>query len=199
MHLQRLSNGEHGPENLRRCPCFLHSVCVKFARKQNGCLLSADILRRTPMLCALWVLLSMLCRSGGNGAKFHQDARSDPREIHRRAPAPIFWEVPRRAAEMAANTPKKFTWMPGKTLLKSPKNLKKSGVSSGLCLPCENLRGAFGNGAAEQFPAGCFLTSSNILPALSDHAAQRSGKKHTPQKWVPGHLCLYCSCRCAAN
>ena len=40
------------------------------------------------MLCALWVLLSMLCRSGGNGAKFHQDARSDPREIHRRAPAP---------------------------------------------------------------------------------------------------------------
>ena len=27
------------------------------------------------MLCALWVLLSMLCRSGGNGAKFHQDAR----------------------------------------------------------------------------------------------------------------------------
>ena len=40
----------------------------------------------------------------------------------------IFWEVPRRAAEMAANTPKKFTWMPGKTLLKSPKNLKRSGV-----------------------------------------------------------------------
>ena len=23
----------------------------------------------------------------------------------------IFWEVPRRAAEMAANAPKKFTWM----------------------------------------------------------------------------------------
>jgi len=40
------------------------------------------------MLCALWVLLSMLCASGGNGAKFHQDAQSDPREIHRRAPAP---------------------------------------------------------------------------------------------------------------
>ena len=111
----------------------------------------------------------------------------------------IFWEIHRRAAEMAANTPKKFTWMPGKTLLKSQKNLKRSGVCSGLCLPCENLGGAFGNGAAEQFPAGCFLTSSNILPALSDHAAQRSGKKHTPQKWVPGHLCLYCSCRCAAN
>ena len=111
----------------------------------------------------------------------------------------IFWEVPWRAAEMAANTPKKFTWMPGKTLLKSPKNLKRSGVFSGLCVPYENLRGAFGNGAAEQFPAGCFLTSSNILPALSDHAAQRRGKKHTPQKWVPGHLCLYCSCRCAAN
>ena len=55
----------------------------------------------------------------------------------------IFWEVPRRAAEMAANTPKKFTWMPGKTLLKSPKNLKRSGVFSGLCLPCENLGGAF--------------------------------------------------------
>ena len=51
----------------------------------------------------------------------------------------IFWEVPRRAAEMAANTPKKFTWMPGKTLLKSPKNPKRSGVFSGLCLPCENL------------------------------------------------------------
>ena len=90
----------------------------------------------------------------------------------------IFWEVPRRAAEMAANTPKKFTWMPGKTLLKSPKNLKGSDVFSGLCLPCENLGGAFGNGAAEQFPAGCFLTSSNILPALSDHAAQRSGQTH---------------------
>ena len=111
----------------------------------------------------------------------------------------IFWEVPRRAAEMAANTPKKFTWMPGKTLLKSSKNLKRSCAFSGLCLPCENLGGAFGNGAAEQFPAGCFLTSSNILSALSDHAAQRSGKKHTPQKWVPGHLCLYCSCRCAAS
>ena len=87
MHLQRLSNGEHGPENLRRYPCFLHSVCVKFARKQNGCLLSADILRRTPMLCGLWILLSMVCRSGGNAAKYHQDAPSDPREIHRRAPA----------------------------------------------------------------------------------------------------------------
>ena len=95
----------------------------------------------------------------------------------------IFWEVPRRAAEMAANTPKKFTWMPGKTLLKSSKNLKRSCAFSGLCLPCENLGVAFGNGAAEQLPAGCFLTSSNILPALSDHAAQRSGKKHTPQKW----------------
>ena len=36
----------------------------------------------------------------------------------------IFWEVPRRAAEMAANTPKKFTWMPGKTSLKSKKTVK---------------------------------------------------------------------------
>ena len=98
---------------------------------------------------------------------------------------------------MAANTPKKFTWIPGKTLLKSSKNLKRSCAFSGLCLPCENLGGAFGNG--EQFPAGCFLTSSNILPALSEHAAQRRGKKHTPQKWVPGHPCLYCGCRCAAN
>ena len=37
----------------------------------------------------------------------------------------IFWEVPRRAAEMAANTPKKFTWMPGKTLLKFLKNPRR--------------------------------------------------------------------------
>ena len=36
----------------------------------------------------------------------------------------IFWEVPWRAAEMAANTPKKFTLVPGKTLLKSSKTLK---------------------------------------------------------------------------
>ena len=36
----------------------------------------------------------------------------------------ICWEVPRRAAEMAANTPKKFTWMLGKTLLESPKTVK---------------------------------------------------------------------------
>ena len=132
----------------------------------------------------------------------------------------IFWEVPRRAAEMAANTPKKFTWMPGETLLKSPKNFKRSGVFSGLCLPCENLGGAFGDGAAEQLPAGCFLTSSNILPALSDHAAQRSGQTHMSaeaadalqidsQPWLTGSLetcllayrrakCLLAPC-CARN
>lgn len=31
VHLQRLSNGEHRPENLRRRPRFLPSVCGKFA------------------------------------------------------------------------------------------------------------------------------------------------------------------------
>ena len=178
MHLQRLPNGEHGPEKLRRYPCFFPSVLVKFALKQNGCFLSADILRRTPMLCALWFLLSMLCRSGGNGAQFHQDARSDPREIHRRAPAPYdFLGGASARGRDGREHNKKFTWMPGKTLLKSPKNLKRTRVFSGLCLPCENLGGAFGNGAAEQFPAGCFLTSSNILPELSDRPNERKRSK----------------------
>ena len=97
---------------------------------------------------------------------------------------------------MAANTPKKFTWMPGKTLLKSKKTLK--GVAYFQVSAClAKISGAL-LGMASNSPPGV-LTSSNILPALNDHAAQRSGKKHTPQKWVPGHLCLYCSCRCAAN
>eukprot|EP00959_Pyramimonas_sp_CCMP1952_P275946 5767688-Pyramimonas_sp.AAC.1 len=34
------------------------------------------------------VIRAFFIRSGGDGATFHQDARSDPREIHSRAPAP---------------------------------------------------------------------------------------------------------------
>ena len=117
------------------------------------------------MLCALWVLLSMLCRSGGNGAKFHQDARSDPREIHRRAPAPYdFLGGTSARGRNGREHTKKFTWMPGKTLLKSSKNLKRNCAFSGLCLPCENLGVAFGNGAAEQFPAGCFFDIVEYSP-----------------------------------
>ena len=66
----------------------------------------------------------------------------------------IFWEVPRRAAEMAANTPKKFTWMPGKTLLTSPQQTLNgvAHVQVSACL-VTNLGGAFGDGTTEQFPA----------------------------------------------
>ena len=138
------------------------------------------------MLCALQVFLNMLYKSGGNGAKLHQGARSDPRENHRRAPTPCdFWGgVPRRAQEIATNSSKKITGMPGKTSVEPKKTLKELRIFS-MSLPCKNLGALLAILPPSNSPPGVFDIVS-IPPALSDHAALRSGKESHDAEMYPG-------------